>query len=217
MKGMLMIVAAASLAGAAQAGVPVDVTATGTVIFNGIPNAPLSGVGFGETAVMSFQVNSNDFVDGVPGDVRAYVITPASFSLSFSGGVSVGLLDPFPGTPYFGIIDGFPVSDGFFVSSGTTSPGGVALEQTPYNANLSLGYVGGTLSSLDILDAVGTYDFTGLTSFGYNLWSVFPDNVVLDIDFQQMTIALAPAPATLAALAPLALGLGRRRRRRTAD
>lgn len=213
MKSMLMILAAAALAGTAHAGAAVEVTATGTVFFNGIGAPPLNGVGSGETAVMYFQVDSNSFVDSIPGDVRAYAITPSTFSLSFSGGVTVGLLDPFPGTPYFGVIDGFPVSDGFFVSSSTVSPGGVALEQEPYQANLSIGYTGGTLSSLDILDAVGTYDFTGLTSFSYDLWTVFPDNVVLGIDFQEMTIAVVPAPATLAALAPLALGLRRRRRR----
>ena len=79
--------------------------------------------------------------------------------------------------------------------------------------HVDLGYVGETLSSLDIHDAVGTYDFDGLTSFGFNLWAIFPDNVVLDIEFQQMTISVIPAPATFAVLALMGLGLRRRRRR----
>ena len=64
---------------------------------------------------------------------------------------------------------------------------------------------------IDILDAQGTYDFTGLTNFGFNLWAVFPDNVVMEINFEQMTIAAVPAPATLVVLAPLAFGRRRRR------
>lgn len=214
MKNLVVLVLAGTglLAGSAHAGLVIEVVVTGEVVFNAIGVPPLGDVNPGETAVMSFLVDSNVFIDSIPGDVRAYEIDHSSFSLEFSGGVIQGLLIPFPGTPYFGVIDGFPVSDGFFVSSSIVSPGGVALQQEIFQANLSLGYVGSTLSSVDILDAVGTYDFTGLTSFGFNLWSGFPDNVALDIDFQQMTISVIPAPATLAVLAPMALGLRRRRR-----
>jgi len=186
---LITIAAAATLlvAFTARAG-QVAVSATGIVVFNGIGAAPLSGVVSGETATMSFTVDSAKFVDGIPGDTRGYPIDEASFALSFSGGVSVGLLNPFPGTPYFTLVEGFPVSDGFFVSSSPSSPGGVALEQTPVQANLDLGYVGTTLSSLDIEDAKGTYGFDGLTRFAFNCWQIFPDNVVLDIDFQSLTI-----------------------------
>jgi hypothetical protein len=210
-KTVLALGATALIAGAAQADI-VQVEITGSVVFNGIGDPPLGDVGPGDSAVMSFQVDSDVFVDGVPGDVRGYEIDQASFSLAFAGGSVVqGLLNPFPGTPYFGVVDGFPVSDGFFVSSSTVSPGGVALEQEPFNANFSVGYEGTTLDSLDILDAVGTYGFDGLTSFGYNLWAFFPDNVVMEMDFEQMTISTVPAPAALAVLAPLALARRRRR------
>jgi hypothetical protein len=214
MKSVAMLAGVAALAGAAHAGVAVEVEATGQVVFNGIGAPPLSEVNAGDSVVMTFTVDSDNFVDGIPGDVRGYEIIQSSFSVVFGGDITQGLLDPFPGgqTPYFGIIDGFPVSDGFFVSTSTVSPGGVPLEQDPFNLNLSLGYTGDTLSSLDILDAVGTYDFDGLTSFGFNLWSVFPDNVALGIDFQQMTITAIPAPGTLVILAPLAFVRRRRRR-----
>jgi hypothetical protein len=91
------------------------------------------------------------------------------------------------------VVDGFPVSDGFFVSTSPISPGGVPLERSPFNAHFRLGYDGSTLSSLDIVDAIGSYDFTGLTVFGFNLWAVSPDNVAMEIDFAQMTIEAAPA------------------------
>lgn len=172
----------------------VVVDATGTVVFNGITTPPLNGVTTGQTAVVSFEVDSNNFVDGIPGDTRGYVIDQASFSLAFSGGVSVGLLSPFPAgqTPYFTLVEGFPVSDGFFVSTSNVSPGGVPISQTPLQFNLDLGYDGGTLTSLDILDAQGTYDFTGLTRFGFNLWQIVPDNVRLDIEFASLTIQARP-------------------------
>ena len=213
MRQMPLIAAAlaACVGAAAHGGVLVEVEITGQVVFNLINDPPLSGVGFGDSVVMTFQVDSNNFMDDSP-DVRAYEIIQSSFSMVFGGDISQSLADPFPGTPYFNLVDGFPVSDGFWVSSSTVSPGGVALEQDPLNANLSLGYEGDTLDSLDILDALGAYGFDGLTSFGFNLWSIFPENVAMEIDFEQMTISTVPAPATLALLAPFGLVARRRRR-----
>jgi hypothetical protein len=185
-KVAILACAAMLVAGIAQAS-PVNVTATGTVIFNGIGAAPLSGVNGGETATVTFMVDSDNWVELLPGDVRGYEIAAGSFELSFSGGVSVGLLGGAP-TAYFNLVDGFPVSDGFFVSESAVSPGGVQLSQAPYNFNLDLGYDGSTLSSLDILDAKGTYMFDGLTRFSMDLWSIFPDNVVMGMDFSSLSI-----------------------------
>ena len=203
--------------GAAAHADQVQVSVTGTVVFRASNlGPPLSGVNVGNTGVMSFVVDSDVFVDGIPGDVRSYAITQPSFSLSFQpSGVSVGLLDPFPDgeTPYFSLVDGFPASDGFFVSTSTTSPGGVPISQTPLQVNLDLGYSASTLSSLNILDAVGTYDFDGLTRFGYNIWQAFPDNIRLDMEFSSMTIAVIPAPSSLSLPAMLSLAAAGRRRR----
>jgi hypothetical protein len=203
------LVGAMCIVGSAEARSLVLVEVHGTVFFNGIGPAPLGLVTAVQTAVMSFHVDSDVFIDSIPGDVRAYNIIQPSFSLSFSGGVVVGL----GATPsYFGVRDGDPVADGFFVSTSTTNLGGVPLTQAPYQADFHTSYVGSTLSSVDILNAFGTYDFTGLTVFGYNLWAAFPDNVVLGIDFTHMTIGEVPAPAGVFAFVPLAFGCGRRRR-----
>ncbi len=192
----------------------VSVSVTGQVTFNAINDPPLNAVGSGANVEMFFEVDSDVFVEGIPGDTRGYEINQSSFSLNFDTPLSIGLLNPFPETPYFTLVDGFPVSDGFFVSTSPISPGGVPLAQEPLNLNLDLGYTGDTLSSLDILDAAGVYDFDGLTRFGFNLWQVFPDNVRMDIDFQQMTITpkQIPEPTTIAILAPLGLLMLRRRR-----
>ena len=173
---------------------PVLVSATGTVAFNAITTPPLSTATAGQVATVSFKVDSNTFVDGVPGDTRGYVIDQSSFILSFSGGASVGLLNPFPAgqTPYFTLVEGFPVADGFFVSTSPSSPGGVPISQTPLRFNLDLGYVGTTLTSLDILAAFGTYGAVGLTRFGFTLWQAVPDNVRMEINFQQLSIGDVP-------------------------
>jgi hypothetical protein len=171
----------------------VTVTAMGTVVFNLITEPPLSGVAAGEQVSMTFDVDSDNYVEGIPGDTRGYEIMQPSFTLSFSGGVSMGLADPFPPaeTPYFTLVEGFPVSDGFFVANSAVSPGGVPLAQDPMSFNLDLGYEGATLATLDILDALGVYDYTGLTRFGFNLWRNFPGNVGMEMDYEQMTIATA--------------------------
>ena len=187
----------------------VQVDVYGTVIFNATSGLPLSSVTVGETAHTSFTVDSNVFVDSIPGTVRAYDVMPASFSLSFSGGASVGLG---VGPAFFAVRNNDPAVDGFFLSDSTTSFGGVFLSQAPYREDFHATYGGGTLSSVDILAATGTYDFTGLTVFGYNLWQAFPDNVRMDIEYDHMTIAVVPAPAAIWAFVPLALGIGRRRR-----
>jgi hypothetical protein len=196
-KTVIVLAATVLLAASAQAAV-VTVTATGQVSYNLIDPPPLGDVNSGEQVVMSFTVDSDNFVEGIPGDTRGYEIDQASFSLSFSGGVEVGLMDPFPAgeTPYFTLVDGFPVSDGFFVSTSPFSPGGVPLEQDPLNFNLDLGYVGETLESLDILDAIGVYGYEGLTRFGFTLWQGFPDNVGMEMDFELLTIEEEGVPVS---------------------
>jgi len=211
MRTAVVIAAAMGLAVTAAHADIVSVSISGSVVFNAIGAPPLSNVSGGDNVVMSFDVDSNNGVEGIPGGTRGYIIDQSSFALTFDTPVSVGLLDPFPAgeTPYFTLVDGFPVSDGFFVSTSPISPGGVPLEQTPLQANLDLGYTGSTLSSLDILDALGTYGYNGLTRFGFNLWSISPSNIGMEIDFTGMTIV--PEPTAVVLLAPLGLLLLRRR------
>lgn len=196
----------AAVAGAAQADI-VTVTATGQVAWNGINSGQLGTVNGGEIATISFDVDSASYIDGNPGDTRSYAMVPGSFVLSFSGGAAVGSSDP---TANFTIIDGWPVSDGFWVSNSEFSPGGIMLDEADYQFDLSLGYDGGTLGSLDIADAYGTYAYDGLTRFSMGVWRIFPDNVVMGIDFMEMTIT--PAPASMALLGLGGLAATRRRR-----
>ena len=175
----------------AQAGTLVMVTATGQVEFNQIGAPPLGDVNPGDPAVMTFIVDSDVFMDSASFPTRGYDIDQASFVLDF-GSVLLGLQDPFPAgqTPYFVIRDNDPAVDGFFVATSVDFPIGVPIDQTgifgQFLNNYSVTYTGDTLPSLDILDALGTYDFDGLTVFN---WTVDdgPFNA-MGIVFEQMTI-----------------------------
>jgi hypothetical protein len=207
MKSVAASLAMILLAAAPAHAVTVRVDVSGQVIFNAITAPPLGDVDAGDPVSISFTVDSDDFTNGIPGDTRGYAIDPDSFVITFDG-VQIGLQDPFPDgrTPYFTLVDGFPVADGFFIASSPVSPGGVPLAQTPYQLNLDLGYEGDVLPSLDILDAQGDYAFDGLTRFSLNLWSVTPDNVAMEMDFSGLSIHAVPVPATLWLLISALLG-----------
>ena len=60
------------------------------------------------------------------------------------------------------------------------------------------------------MDALGTYDFTGIQVFNWTITDGPFD--AMGLIFSEMTIALIPAPATFVALAPF-VAMRRRRRR----
>jgi hypothetical protein len=218
MKSVAACLALILLATAPAHATTVRVEVSGQVLFNAIGAPPLGDVDAGDPVTISFTVDSDDFTDGIPGDTRGYAIDPGSFVMTFDG-VQVGLVDPFPDgrTPYFTLVEGFPVADGFFISSSAVSPGGVPLAQEPYEFNLDLGYEGDVLSSLDILAAQGEYGFAGLTRFSMNVWSVFPDNVAMEMDFSALSIHAVPVPGALWLLLSALLGTPVFARRARAD
>jgi len=173
------------------AGSAVKVTIHGTVAFNSITKAPFNLVSAGQAATLSFLLDSDSWVNSPSFPTRGYVIDQASFALAFPA-TSVALQSPFPAgkTPYFVIRDNDPAVDGFIVSTDLEDPVGVPLAPSGsfghFLKNFYVTYTGSTLSSLDLLDAVGAYDYTGLTVFN---WSVDdgPFNP-LGIDFVSMTV-----------------------------
>ena len=180
-----MILLAGLAAAAASHADPVTITITGEVSSNRITDGDLAAISPGDIATASFQVDSDDFFDVLPGDLRNYPVNVDSFLLDF-GSVSTTMV---PGTEaFFTVVDGFPVSDGFILSTSRTSPGGVPLVTTPHQLGFDVGYEGDTLDSLDIIDALGLYEFGGLTRFSYTVWSVFPDNIGILIDFSSLEI-----------------------------
>jgi hypothetical protein len=210
-KTIAILIAAAATASASADLYNVQIH--GDVFFNGTTVGEMATVNAGETVTYSFNVDSDSTITGgFP--TLGYEIDASSFSVSFSGGASFGLAAGF-GPSYFVIRESDPVADGFFISQGPDFPSNLDLDEDgrfgPYNARFNVSYTGDTLTTLDIADAVGTYDFTGLTVFGTGIGDGFIDDVV-GIDFSSMSISLVPAPS---AMALLGLGglVGARRRR----
>ncbi|MEQ8317201.1 MAG: GC-type dockerin domain-anchored protein [Phycisphaerales bacterium] len=183
---ILCTLALLACAAAAARADTIRITIAGQVVSNRISDGPLAAVSPGDQTTVSFRIDSDDFFDAIPGDLRNYTVENDSFEVDFTS-VATTVIS---GTEaYFTLVDGFPVSDGFFLSTSRFSPGGVPLEATPFQLGFELGYEGTTLDSLDILDAFGVYEFGGLTRFNFNVWQIFPDNVVMSIDFESMEIA----------------------------
>jgi hypothetical protein len=194
-----MIAAAMSVSPLAWAA-PVRVTVTGTVEFNLINPPPLGDPNPGDAVAMSITVESGVFTDSPSFPTRGYPIDETSFTLTL-GSTTVHLAHPFPAgeTPYFVLRNDDPAVDGFFISTSVDFPAGVPLDVTgnfgPFIDSFSVTYLGDTLGSLDILDAQGTYDFTGLTVYH---WTVDDGPFEpLGIIFETMTIEVETPCADL--------------------
>ena len=193
-------VMASLLAVSLLAGVPVEVTINGRVESNGIRSGPLAVVAAGDPTTMSFMVDSDVFTDNPSFPTRGYDIDQTSFVWTL-GGVDVGLQSPFPAglTPFFVIRNDDPAVDGFFLSTGldldfplpTDEPGLLG----PFGARFNVTYLGTMLSTLDILDAVGTYDFTDLTVYGHAVTDASFDAML--IEYVDLTIGATTATPLL--------------------
>lgn len=168
----LLLVAVALASSPALAGERYVVTIQGEVEFNGIPNGPLGAVTPGEAATISFEIDDAVFVNSGSFPTRGYVIDPSTWTYTFDS-ASAPLADPFPvgQTPYFVIRNDDPAVDGFMLSLDVDAPQPLPLDIPgafgPFGATWYVTYGDDPLPSLDIADAVGTYDFTGLTVFNF--------------------------------------------------
>ena len=190
----ILLLAGPSSLAAAQ-GVPLTVTVTGKVEYNQIPPPPLGSAVQDDPAELTFAIDSSDFQDSSNYPTRGYVIDPSSFELKV-GGATVGLENPFPPgmEAYFVLRNDDPGVDGFFVATSLDFPIGVPLSQTgvfgQFLNNFSVTYGQTLLSSLDVLEAIGSYDYTGLQVFN---WTVDdgPFNA-MGLIFDGMTIECDP-------------------------
>lgn len=205
----------------AAAGISNDIRVeiNGDVWGNQISSGGLGTINPGDSITYSFELDSASFVDGgFP--VRGYLIDTSTFQITSSSGAVVLAANPYPAglTPMFVVRNDDPAADGFFLTDGSVDgfPGAIQTEQAGifgnFGARFNVSYTGDTLSSLDILGAVGSYDFDGLTVFGMGI-NDGPFKDVLGADFSSMTISVIPVPATMLGLSPIAaMGLTRRRR-----
>ena len=206
---VVLVATALSLVGTAPAAI-VNVEILGSVEYTGVTFGPLSAVNPGDPVVWSFALNSDDYLDSPNFPTRGYEIDQASFTMTL-GSVELALDSPFSGTPYFVIRNNDPAADGFMFSTNTDWPADLPLDEPgqidQFASHFEVGYTEDTLISLDILDALGTYDYTGLTSF----FTTLNDGPfeAMGLEFEQMSIV--PEPSSLGLFALCGLSLLRRR------
>ena len=195
---------------AAQA-VAVKVQIDGVVDYNVIRGG-LQGIPSGAPTSMSFMLDSNVYVDSGTFPTRGYTIDLSSFTMTV-GGVPISMDIPQPGDvdAYFVLRDNDPAIDGMFISLGSTDwpfPLSVHIPDLDPEHELNFEYTfadGVTLSSLDILDAVGTYGPPNVSSY---LWALgrFGNNGA-EFSPETITISAVPEPASVALMALGALAL----------
>jgi len=202
--GAMLACAGGAQASGCAARIFVDIH--GLIIGNQVSVSEVANLNPGDTITYSFAFSPSDFEDSGVFPIRGYRIDQDSFRITSSGGVSIGIRSPYPAgaTPMFVVRDNDPAVDGFFLSESIGGfPSAINTDQDgvlgDFEARFNVTYTGDTLSSLDIFDAVGSYDFTGLTVFGMGINDGFIEDVVV-IDFSSMTIdaVLGCNPADIA-------------------
>jgi hypothetical protein len=191
MRSALVLIAAGIIAVPVQAEI-VQVQITGEVEYNQISVGSLADVVGGDPFTWTFQVDSDNYLDSMNYNTRGYVIDAQSFTAVF-GSAQLGFQDPFPGTPYFVLRESDPVADGFFMARDNVDypypdcPLDEMGVLGQFAVHFEVGYTGDTLETLNILDALGTYDYTGLTSF----YTIVADGFAepMGLIFGQMTIS----------------------------
>jgi hypothetical protein len=174
----------------------VTVECRGTVEYNQINSGVFGGVTSGDLVFATFTVDSEDFMDSPNYNVRGYPIDLASFQLTIGSAGPVPLVDPQPNgeTSYFVIRNDDPAADGFFVANEIDWDNNLPkLDEAgnidPYfGFRWTVGYEGDVLSSLDIVQAVGVYDYTGLTSFYTVIADAWAD--AMGLEFGQLEISI---------------------------
>jgi len=197
MKVAMMLVVVAAIAAIPAQAETVRVEVTGFVEYSQVNFGIFADVNANDLVTLYFEVDSDVFLNSSYYPTRGYAIDLASYSLTL-GSVSVGLQDPYPAgnTPYFVLRDNDPAVDGFFTADNNVD---WPYPQLPlsewgrldiFRNSYEVGYDGDTLSSLDILDAVGSYDYDGLTNYYFTVIDGWFD--AIGLWWQTMTISRVP-------------------------
>lgn len=196
----------------------VTVTVTGVVDYSVILGNQTS-VQDGAPVSMSFTVDSNNFANSASFPTRGYQIDLSSWNMLVDG-QPVPIVNPQPsGTAYFVLRNNDPAVDGFFLSPGLDLPFPLAVTipglAPQHDLDFNLGFNNGNvLTSLNILDALGTYNLTGIGSY---LWTIGRlGNPGAEYAFESLTLSAVPEPGSLALLGTSICGFAAWRTRRRA-
>jgi len=202
--------AAALTANAGAALVQIDMY--GSVDFNVIGGTH-AGIPSGAPVHMGFQVDSDVFVNSGSFPTRGYTVIDSSFVMTV-GAASVIFDNPQPSPAYFVLRNNDPAVDGFFLSPSVDLDFPTAVHipgLTPaHELDFKVTYPGTTLSSLNILDAVGSYSFAGISVFNWGIGRF--GNHGAEYVYESMTIAAVPSGGAASLLATAGLVALRRRR-----
>lgn len=206
-------IASLALAAGAEAGLLVQVEATGHVAFNDVVQIPLGLIPAGSDVTLRFTLDASSFVEGAGPDARGYLLDD-SFHFIL-GEQSLALQTPMPVgiVPYF-VIEAGPAGDGFQLATSPSASNGVPLAiagtMGQYIGHFAAGVDGAALTSTNILDALGEYDLNDLSiqSFAITDGPLEP----IGVAFEHLSIALVPSPSAVVLGAVGAMTLLRRRR-----
>ena len=174
MKTQLLILASILLMASVATAEIVTIEFIGTVEYSQVNQGVFADVNSGDEVLATFTLDSDNWLPSPNGyGVRGYPIDQASFQLTIGSVGPVALANPQPNgeVTYFNLRNADPVSDGFFIANQLEwdnllpkldVPGGL---DPFFGFHWSVGYTEETFSSLDIMDAIGSYDYAGLTSF----------------------------------------------------
>lgn len=195
MQKMLLIALTLSLIAGGAWAETVRIDCVGSVEYNQLNSGTFADVNSGDAVMATFTLDSDNYIDSTNYGVRSYPVDMSSYELTIGSVGPVALVDPQPNnaTVYFVVRNADPVSDGFFLAGEPEWDNLNAMLDAPGNIDpylgfhWAVGYVGETLDSRDILDAVGTYDYTGLTSFYTAVQDAWADP--MGLEFISMTIS----------------------------
>ncbi|MBM3976725.1 MAG: hypothetical protein FJ299_07015 [Planctomycetes bacterium] len=164
----------------------------GHVEYNQITSGPLGAVAANDPVVISLRVDAANFVNSTSFPTRGYPAVPGTYSYQI-GSVTLGLQSPYPAVPPPMLVlrNNDPAVDGFFLATNVDFPVAIPLNVNgifgALKAYTTVTYGGTTLSSLDVASAVGTYDYTGLSVFGFAIQDGPFDPVGLIFDKLEIT------------------------------
>lgn len=191
------------------------VTVLANVDYNVIGGS-MAGVQSGAPVSMSFNVDSNTFLNSTMFPTRGYNVIENSFAMTVDGR-PVTFDVPQPNPAYFVLRNNDPAIDGVFLSFGTDIdvPLNVHIPGLTPTHELSFKHTfanGTTFSSLNIGDAVGTYNLsTNVSSYLFGIGRF--GNFGAEYIPSTMTIESVPEPTTMVLIGAGALAFLRKRKK----